>query len=110
MAQAPLKQRLPPGVDAEGLERRKLAGKQPTFAERLFLIAGEAFVFGPIKDFLGMSRMRQAYTGGEPLGEDTFLFYRALGVNLKQFFNCRISMMGCSGEGCGGCAGVPRLA
>ena len=43
-------------------------------------------MFGPIKDFLGMSRMRQAYTGGEPLGEDTFLFYRALGVNLKQIY------------------------
>jgi len=68
------------------IERRKLAGKRPTFAERLFLIAGEAFVFGPIKDFLGMSRMRQAYTGGEPLGEDTFLFFRALGVNLKQLY------------------------
>jgi len=68
------------------IERRKLAGKQPTFAERIFLIAGEAFVFGPIKDFLGMSRMRQAYTGGEPLGEDTFLFFRALGVNLKQIY------------------------
>jgi long-chain acyl-CoA synthetase len=33
-----------------------------------------------------MSRMRQAYTGGEPLGEDTFLFFRALGVNLKQLY------------------------
>jgi long-chain acyl-CoA synthetase len=33
-----------------------------------------------------MARMRQAYTGGEPLGEDTFLFYRALGVNLKQIY------------------------
>jgi len=61
------------------IERRRLAGKSPTFAERLLLLAGEALVFGPIKDFLGMSRMRQAYTGGEPLGEDTFLFYRALG-------------------------------
>lgn len=68
------------------IERRKLAGKQPTLAEKLFLRAGEAFVFGPIKDYLGMSRMRQAYTGGEPLGEDTFLFFRALGVNLKQLY------------------------
>jgi long-chain acyl-CoA synthetase len=68
------------------IERRKLAGQLPSFAERLLLYAGEAFVFGPIKDYLGMSRMRQAYTGGEPLGEDTFLFFRALGVNLKQLY------------------------
>jgi long-chain acyl-CoA synthetase len=52
----------------------------------LLLMAGETLVFGPIKDFLGMSRMRHAYTGGESVGEDTFLFFRALGVNLKQIY------------------------
>ena len=40
---------------------------------------GELLVFGPIKDFLGMTRMHRAYTGGEAMGEDTFLFFRALG-------------------------------
>jgi long-chain acyl-CoA synthetase len=68
------------------IERRKLAGKAPTAAERLLGIAGEVLTFGPIKDFLGMTRTRRAYTGGEAMGEDTFLFFRALGVNLKQFY------------------------
>jgi long-chain acyl-CoA synthetase len=68
------------------IERRKLAGKAPTTAERLLGIAGEVLTFGPIKDFLGMTRTRRAYTGGEAMGEDTFLFFRALGVNLKQFY------------------------
>jgi len=68
------------------IERRRLAGKAPTAVERLLGIFGEILMFGPIKDFLGMTRTRRAYTGGEAMGEDTFLFFRALGVNLKQFY------------------------
>jgi long-chain acyl-CoA synthetase len=68
------------------IERRRLAGKPPTPAERLFGAAGEMLMFGPLKDFLGMTRTRRAYTGGEAMGEDTFLFFRALGINLKQFY------------------------
>ncbi|HLN09647.1 MAG TPA: AMP-binding protein, partial [Xanthobacteraceae bacterium] len=68
------------------IERRRLAGQVPTWSERLFLLVGEVLIFGPLKDFLGLTRTRRAYTGGEALGEDTFLFFRALGVNLKQFY------------------------
>jgi len=67
-------------------ERRKLEGGQPTLAERLLRPLGEALVFGPIKDQFGLTRLRHAFTGGEALGEDTFVFYRALGVNLRQFY------------------------
>lgn len=41
---------------------------------------------GPIKDQLGLSRLRHAFTGGEAIGEDTFVFYRALGVKLRQLY------------------------
>jgi long-chain acyl-CoA synthetase len=68
------------------IERRRLAGHAPRPAERLLMLAGEACVFGPIKDYLGLSRIRHAFTGGEAIGEDTFLFFRALGVNLKQIY------------------------
>ncbi len=71
---------------AIALERKRLAGERPGLADRLFRATGEIFVFGPVKDFLGMSRAKRAYTGGEAMGEDTFLFFRALGVNLKQFY------------------------
>lgn len=71
---------------AIALERKRLAGERPRLADWLFRAAGEVFVFGPVKDFLGMSRAKRAYTGGEAMGEDTFLFFRALGVNLKQFY------------------------
>src|SRR5215217_5772572 len=65
-------------------ERRMLEGGAPTVGERLLRPIGEWLVCGPIKDQLGMTRMRNAFTGGEALGEDTFVFYRALGVKLRQ--------------------------
>ena len=67
-------------------ERRKLEGKQPSLTERLKRQLGEWLIFGPIKDQLGLTRLRGAFTGGEAIGEDTFVFYRALGVKLRQFY------------------------
>lgn len=67
-------------------ERRKLAGEEPTTAQKLLRPMGEWLVMGPIKDQLGMSRLRNALTGGEAIGEDTFIFYRALGVKLRQLY------------------------
>jgi len=43
-------------------------------------------VYAPLRDHLGLSRAERAFTGGEALGEDTFLFFRALGIKLKQFY------------------------
>jgi long-chain acyl-CoA synthetase len=71
---------------ALGAERRKLEGKPPTTAQRLLRPVGEALVYGPIKDQFGLVRVRHAFTGGEAIGEDTFLFYRALGVRLRQLY------------------------
>lgn len=67
-------------------ERRKLEGGQPTLLERLLRPLGELLVCGPIKDQLGLTRLRHAFTGGEAIGEDTFVFYRALGVKLRQLY------------------------
>ena len=71
---------------ATASERRKLAGEQPTTAQKLLRPVGEWLVTGPIKDQLGLSRLRNAFTGGEAIGEDTFVFYRALGVRLRQLY------------------------
>ena len=71
---------------AVGAERRMLAGQQPTYVQRLLRPLGELLIMGPIKDQLGMSRLRNALTGGEAIGEDTFVFYRALGVRLRQLY------------------------
>ncbi len=68
------------------VERLKLDGKSPSAWQRLQCRLGEWLVFGPVKDQLGLNRMRVALTGGEAMGEDTFLFYRALGINLRQLY------------------------
>lgn len=67
-------------------ERKRLAGERLGAGERLLDLVGEVLVYGPIKDFLGLSRARRAFTGGEAMGEETFLFFRGLGIRLKQFY------------------------
>ena len=67
-------------------ERASLAGRPSTPGARLLRRIGEWLVYGPIKDQFGLTRMRCALTGGEAIGEDTFIFYRALGVRLRQLY------------------------
>ena len=71
---------------AIALERRRLEGQPPGWRDRCVRQLGESLVFAPLRDMLGLSRARRAYTGGEALGEDTFLAFRALGIRLRQFY------------------------
>ena len=71
---------------AERAELMKSDGKPPPAALRLALMVGEILVFGPVRDRLGLRRLRTALTGGAPLGPDTFRFFRSFGVNLKQVY------------------------
>ena len=54
--------------------------------DRLQYALGGLIIYGPLKNVLGMSRIRVAYTGGEAIGPDLFDFYRSLGINLKQLY------------------------
>ncbi len=47
---------------------------------------GDICIYGPLRNALGMSKIRVAYTAGEAIGPDLFVFYRSLGVNLKQLY------------------------
>jgi long-chain acyl-CoA synthetase len=47
---------------------------------------GDVLIFGPLKNTLGLSRVRVAYTAGEAIGPEIFDFYRSLGINLKQLY------------------------
>jgi long-chain acyl-CoA synthetase len=67
-------------------ERLKLEGGTPPWYHKLLRALGEQLVFAPIKDQFGLTRLRHAFTGGEAIGEDTFVFYRALGVKLRQLY------------------------
>lgn len=57
-----------------------------SLVDRLQYAIGDLLVYGPLKNVLGMSRLRVAYTGGEAIGPDLFDFYRSLGINLKQLY------------------------
>ena len=66
---------------------RRTMDKQPLpLRLRVLRALGEFFVFAPLRDHLGFRRTRYAYTGGAPLGPEIFLFFRSLGINLKQVY------------------------
>ncbi|WP_280110088.1 AMP-dependent synthetase/ligase [Pseudaminobacter salicylatoxidans] len=78
------------------MERARLDGRQPRVLQKLRYVLGSFLIYGPIKDHLGLSRVERAYTAGEAIGEDVFLFFRALGLNLRQFYgqteNCALAV------------------
>jgi long-chain acyl-CoA synthetase len=62
-------------------------GNKPVgLLDRLTYAIGNLLVYGPLRNNLGMSRVRVAYTAGEAIGPDLFTFYRSIGVNLKQLY------------------------
>ena len=71
---------------AERAELLRGDGKKVPILLKLQLAVGEFVVYGPVRDRLGLRRVRWAYTGGAPLGPDAFRFFRSFGVNLKQIY------------------------
>ncbi|HPU54568.1 MAG TPA: AMP-binding protein, partial [Burkholderiaceae bacterium] len=63
---------------AIALERKRLAGEPIGVVDRLVRALAEVLVCAPLKDYLGLARAQRVFTGGEALGEDTFVFFRAL--------------------------------
>jgi long-chain acyl-CoA synthetase len=68
-------------VGARIMERKPVG-----LIDRMLYNLGDFLVYGPLRNVLGMSRVRIAYTGGEAIGPDLFVFYRSLGINLKQLY------------------------
>jgi len=63
-----------------------LDGKPVAAMDRLLYRVGDVCIYGPLRNVLGMSRVRVAYTAGEAIGPDLFRFYRSIGINLKQLY------------------------
>jgi long-chain acyl-CoA synthetase len=63
-----------------------LDGKPVGAWDRLKYMIGNLAVYGPLKNTLGLSRVRVGYTAGEAIGPELFEFYRSLGINLKQLY------------------------
>lgn len=63
-----------------------LSGASVGFMDRVKYFLGDIFIYGPLKNTLGLSRVRIGYTAGEAIGPELFDFYRSLGINLKQLY------------------------
>jgi long-chain acyl-CoA synthetase len=64
----------------------KTDGASVGLVDTLKYAFGNWMVYGPLRNNLGMSRVRVAYTAGEAIGPDLFTFYRSIGINLKQLY------------------------
>ena len=77
------------------VERMRQAGESAPPGLAFRNAVGEWLVRRPLRDLLGMTRVRRAYTGGAPLGPDTFDFIRAMGLNLKQLYGMTETSSAC---------------
>jgi long-chain acyl-CoA synthetase len=71
---------------AKRVGARILDGEPVGTVDRALYALGRLLIYGPLKNTLGFSRIRLAYTAGEAIGPDIFAFYRSLGINVKQLY------------------------
>ena len=64
----------------------KMDGKPVSLIDGIKYQLGNWLVYGALRNNLGFSRVRVAYTAGEAIGPDLFTFYRSIGINLKQLY------------------------
>ena len=64
----------------------RMNGKPVGVVSSLLYALGNVLVFGPLRNTLGLSKVRVAYTAGEAIGPDLFTFYRSIGINMKQLY------------------------
>ena len=85
---------------AERCELKRTDGKPLTLIEHAGLALGEILVYGPVRDQLGVRNARWCYTGGAPLGPDTYRFFRSFGINLKQIYGATeaTAMIACQAD------------
>jgi long-chain acyl-CoA synthetase len=71
---------------AERVESDRAEGRASSFGAKLMHRLGNLLVYAPIRDQLGLRRARWCFTGGAPMGPDTFRYFRGIGINLKQVY------------------------
>ncbi len=64
----------------------RMNGKPIGVVQSLLYALGNVLMYGPLRNTLGFSRVRVAYTAGEAIGPDLFTFYRSIGINMKQLY------------------------
>ncbi|MGH3365236.1 MAG: AMP-binding protein, partial [Nocardioidaceae bacterium] len=65
---------------------RRVRGQRIGVGSRVMQKLADWVALRPVRDQLGLTRIRRCYTGGAPLGPDVFRFFHAIGVNLKQIY------------------------
>ena len=63
-----------------------LDGKPVSALDRIKYKLGDLLIYGPLRNVMGLSRIRVAYTAGAAIGPDLFRFFRSIGINLKQLY------------------------
>ncbi len=71
---------------AERVQGERDAGGHAALRDRLLMLLANALMLAPLRNRLGLSRVRVAYTAGEAIGPELFRFYRGIGINLKQLY------------------------
>lgn len=71
---------------AQRIATRELTGETVSVTDRLAASVWNVLLYGPLRDMLGMSRMKVAYTAGDAVSPDLLMFFRSLGINLKQLY------------------------
>ena len=71
---------------AQRTNAQQLAGNTVSVGDRLMSLASDLLIRGPLRDVLGMSKVRVAYVAGDAIDTDLLMFFRALGINLKQLY------------------------
>jgi long-chain acyl-CoA synthetase len=71
---------------AQRVSAGKQAGQTASLGDRLITAVCDFLIFGPLRDVLGMSKIRTAFTAGDATVPALMSFFRALGVNLKQLY------------------------
>ena len=57
-----------------------------SFFWHVLYACGEFALFHPLRDKLGLTRVKSAYSSGAALNPDVIRFFRAIGVNIKQLY------------------------
>ena len=65
---------------------RILDGEKVPLVDRLRYWLGNLLIYAPLKNTMGFSQIKLAYTAGEAIGPEIFDFYRSLGINIKQLY------------------------
>jgi len=71
---------------AQAFGPKRMDGESIGLWAQLRYALGDLWVYGPLRNNLGFSRVRVGYTAGEAIGPDLFSFYRSIGINLKQLY------------------------